>query len=286
MNPSEPVSVVITTYNRSDALLAVLDALQRQTDRSFEVVVADDGSSDLHRRRILESPVARALQVVHVWHPDVGFTASKVRNRGVREATSDYVIFLDGDCVPERDFIARHRALAQPGYFVNGSRVLLSPLLTQRVLDGTEQVDGRSALYWLRQRIVGGSSKLTGLLRLPDVAWRIDRSFSLKGIRSANMAFWRQDYETIDGFDESFIGWGHEDADVALRLHHAGVVRKNGFCATEVFHLWHQEASRNKESHNAQVVRARASASPRVIRAAMGYSQARVNDDVEITRLG
>ena len=284
MNASDPVSVVITTYNRSDALLAVLDGLARQTDRNFEVIVADDGSREEQRRLVLESSVARALRVCHVWHPDIGFTAARIRNRGVAAAHSPYIVFLDGDCVPEVDFIARHKALAQTGFFVNGSRVLLSPGLTQRVVAGVEPICGRSRLYWLGQRLLGRASKLTHLLRLPDGPRRIERAFSWKGIRSCNLGVWRADFERVDGFDESFAGWGHEDADFVLRLHHGGVMRKNGYCATEVFHLWHREANRDKESKNAQLVRERMQTG--LVRAALGYSQTRTNDDVVITRLG
>jgi len=278
------VSVVITTYNRSDALLAVLAGLARQTDREFEVVVADDGSREEHQRTLRESALARELKVVHVWHPDVGFTASKVRNRGVAAARGGYIIFMDGDCVPEVDFIARHKQLAQPGHFVNGSRVLLSPALTQRVIAGQEQICGRSAGFWLMQRLRGQASKLTHLLRLPGNFLRVRRNFYWKGIRSCNMGVWRSDYERVDGFDESFVGWGHEDADFVLRLHHAGVARKNGFCATEVFHLWHKEAARDQESLNARTVRERVHSG--IVRAVSGYAQVRPNDDVVITRLG
>lgn len=284
MNPSDLLSVVITTYNRSDALLAVLEGLARQTDRHFEVIVADDGSREEHRRMILASEVARSLGVVHVWHPDIGFTASRVRNRGVAAARSSYIVFLDGDCVPEVDFIARHKWLAQPGFFVNGSRVLLSPAFTRQVIDGVEQISGRGWPYWFRQRLRGHASKLTGLLRLPDWSGRVERRFSWRGIRSCNMGVWRADFERVDGFDESFVGWGHEDADFVLRLHHSGVARKNGFCATEVFHLWHPEAARDQESQNARTVRERERSD--IVRAALGYAQPRVHDDVVITRLG
>lgn len=284
MNASLLVSVVITTYNRSDALLAVLDGLCLQTDTHFEVIIADDGSRSEHQRAILESAQARQLRAMHIWHPDVGFTASRVRNRGVAASRGDYIILLDGDCVPEVDFIARHRQLAQPGYFVNGSRVLLSPAFTEQVLVKGERICGRSAWYWLRQRALGRASKLTGLLRLPDGNFRNQRAFSWKGIRSCNMAIWRSDYLQVNGFDESFVGWGHEDADVVLRLHNSGVARKNGFCATEVFHLWHKEAARNQESQNAKLVHERAKTT--VIQPTLGFSQERVNDDVVITRLG
>ena len=125
MNAPFLVSVVITTYNRSDALLAVLTGLARQTDTNFEVLVADDGSRIEHQAAVLTAPVAKFLCLKHIWHPDVGFTASRIRNRGVAASSGDYIIFLDGDCVPEVDFIEQHRRLAAPGYFVNGSRVLL-----------------------------------------------------------------------------------------------------------------------------------------------------------------
>jgi glycosyltransferase involved in cell wall biosynthesis len=284
MNPSPLVSVVITTYNRSDALLAVLQGLCQQTDTDFEVIVADDGSREEHQRVIQSSTQARTLKAVHVWHQDVGFTASRVRNLGVAASHGDYLVFLDGDCVPEVDFIARHKRLAQPGHFVNGSRVLLSPTFTQQVLDGRERICGRSAAYWMLQRLRGHASKLSGLLRLPDGNFRTRRAFSWKGIRSCNMGIWRSDYVQVNGFDESFVGWGHEDADIVLRLHNSGVARKNGFCATEVFHLWHKEAARNQESQNARTVRERATTT--VTQPTRGLSSKPADDEVIVTRLG
>jgi GT2 family glycosyltransferase len=284
MNASHLASVVITTYNRSDALLAVLDGLALQTDRNFEVVVADDGSLPAHLTAVFESPVARNLRVTHVWHPDVGFTASRIRNRGVTASSGEYIIFMDGDCVPEVDFIAWHKLLARTGFFVNGSRVLLSAELTSRVLMGIEKICDRSPWFWALQRVQGHASKLSGLIRLPDWPFRIDRTFSWKGIRSCNMGVWRSDFERVDGFDESFVGWGHEDADLVLRLHNSGVARKNGFCATEVFHLWHRDAARLQESQNAKRVIERSGTS--VTQPELGYSQRRPSDDVVITRLG
>ena len=280
----ELISVVITTYNRSDALVAVLSALTRQSDRRFEVIVADDGSIQAHRDYLLQSAPARALKLVHIWHPDIGFTASKVRNRGVAAAQGNYIVFLDGDCVPENDFIARHRTLAAPGFFVNGSRVLLSAGLTQRVSDGLENVDGHGFGYWMRKRLAGDANKLTGLVRLPDFSGRNQARFTWKGIRSCNLAVWRPDFEKVDGFDESFVGWGHEDADFVLRLHNLGIVRKSGFCATEVYHLWHPEASRQRESANAQTVRQRATT--QIVKPTLGYARLRVDDDAVLTRAG
>lgn len=284
MTPSIRVSVVITTFNRSDALLAVLAGLTRQTDTDFEVIVADDGSRDEHVKALTQSALAHSLKVLHVWHPDIGFTASRIRNRGVASSRGNYLIFLDGDCVPEVDFIQRHRALAKQGFFLNGSRILLSERLTRKVTQHHETIVGRSGTYWIQQRMQGNVNKLTGLLRLPDWKSRIDRGVAWTGVRGCNMAVWRTDFERVDGFDESFVGWGHEDADFVLRLHQVGVRRKNGFCATEVFHLWHPEAKRTLACQNAATVSARALTN--ITQPTLGYAQHRHNDDAVITRLG
>lgn len=278
------ISVVITTYNRSEALLPVLAALAMQDDTLFEVIIADDGSTQHHQDAVQAAAKELALPLTHIWHPDVGFTASRVRNLGVANALGAYVVLLDGDCVPETDFVRRHRGLMEAGYFVNGSRVMLSPRLTQAIVDGRTQVQAQGVAFWLRNRLSGDASKLGALLRLPDWSGRKHAGFVWKGIRSCNMGVWRKDYEAVDGFDESFVGWGHEDADFVLRLHNAGINRKNGFAATEVYHLWHQQASRKAESQNAATVRERMQS--RQVLPTIGYRESRDAKDVVVHRWG
>lgn len=284
MPPVDLISIVITTYNRSEALAVVLRALELQDDKRFEVVIADDGSNDLHRNAITEALVKSLLKVTHVWHPDIGFTASCIRNRGVSVAQGAYIVLLDGDCVPETDFVRQHRRLMEVGCFVNGSRVLLSETLSNAAIISAESLCNRSAWYWLTKRLSGQASKLTGLIRLPNWGRPRARSFRWKGIRSCNMGVWRSDYEAINGFDESFVGWGHEDADFVLRLHNFGISRKNGFCATEVYHLWHPESSRMHESGNAQRVRDRMLTGE--FQPTLGYRESRGSNEVEIKTLG
>ncbi len=95
------------------------------------------------------------------------------------------------------------------------------------------------------------------LVRWPD-AGRASRRFSWRRIKSCNLGVWRRDLDTVNGFDESFLGWGHEDSDLVVRLFNAGIMRKDGAFATEVFHLWHREAQRDQESSNRKLVLARA----------------------------
>jgi len=258
MQQTQTMSVVITTYNRPDALEAVVEACFLQDDKNFEIIIADDGSTANTRDCIARLAARSPVPLKHVWQPDQGFRAAMARNRGTLAATGDYIIFLDGDCVPQRDFIRRHRSLAQPGFLVSGSRILLSQRLTERVLREHLDVAGMTVGERLRHRLAGDMNKVVQtMLRWPDLG-RVRRKFSWRRIKSCNLAVWKSDLVAVNGFDESFTGWGHEDSDLVVRLFHAGVLRKDGALATEVLHLWHREAQRDQESSNRKVVLERA----------------------------
>jgi glycosyltransferase involved in cell wall biosynthesis len=238
------ISLIVTTYNREDALAAVLSALARQGDRGFEVVVADDGSAAT-TAALVESFRARfPVALAHVWQADQGFRAAEIRNRAVLAARGDYIVFLDGDCLARRDFVAVHRQLAEPGWFVTGNRVLLSPALTAAVLREGLQPQDWGATDWIGHRLGGGVNRLSAVLRLPLGPLRRLGRRQWRGARSCNLAVWRSDFERVDGFDARFRGWGREDSDLLIRLLHGGVRRKDGRFATGVIHLWHPEADR------------------------------------------
>ena len=248
------ISFIVLTYNRTDALLAVLRSLASQCHTDHEVLVTDDGSDNEQVRLLGQRCPRFNCPVRHVWHPDAGFTASRARNLGAYHATGDYLVFLDGDCVPGPTFVTAHTALAEKACFVNGSRVLLSQQLTQRVISEDIDLLNQSLAFWINAWLRDDSNKLLHLLKWPGSLYRVQQGFKWKGIRSCNMAVWRKDFFSVNGFDETFEGWGHEDADLVLRLSHFGVKRKNGFWATEVYHLWHREQQRVQASANQQKV--------------------------------
>lgn len=252
------ISVIVTTYNRPDALETVLEACFDQDDKDFDIVIADDGSTAATRECIERLKARSPVPLQHVWQPDQGFRAAMARNRGTLAARGEYIVFLDGDCIAQRDFIARHRKLARRGYLVSGSRVLLGAQLTRRILADRIDLHRMGLGDKLRFRLAGDINKVLQLLvRWPD-AGRARRRFSWRRIKSCNLGVWRADLDKVNGFDESFEGWGHEDSDLVVRLFNAGVMRKDGAFATEVFHLWHREAQRDQESSNKRLVLERA----------------------------
>ena len=244
------ISFIVLTYNRTDALLAVLRSLAKQCTEDHQIVIADDGSRAEQVQMLYERCPAFQCPVLHVWHPDTGFTAARARNLASNNASGEYLVFLDGDCVPTRNFVDRHERLAETGYFVNGSRVLLSQRLTAKAVENEVDLPSQPSSFWLNAWWHGDCNKIFHLLDWPNFFFRIRKNFKWSGIRSCNLGVWRRDFFSVNGFDESFEGWGHEDADFVLRLSHFGIQRKNGFMATEVFHLWHPESTRDQESVN------------------------------------
>lgn len=247
---AELISVVVTTYNREDALDAVLRSLAGQSDENFEVIVADDGSRPA-TAQLTEAWKGRfGRRLAHVWHEDRGFRAAEIRNRAILAARGDYVVFLDGDCIVRPDFVATHRRLAEPGWFVTGNRILLSSELTARVLRDKLTPETWGFAAFIAQRLRGGINRLAALLRLPLGPLRRLRQRAWRGARSANLAVWRSDLTRVDGFDAGYSGWGKEDSDIIVRLLRAGVKRKDGVFATGVLHLWHAEADRSRLPEN------------------------------------
>jgi glycosyltransferase involved in cell wall biosynthesis len=264
------VSVIVTTYNREDALAAVLRSLASQMDRNFEVLVADDGSAPATATLIERQKTQVGVPLLHVWQEHRGFRAGEIRNRAIFASRGDYVVFLDGDCLTRPDFIATHRRLAEPGWFVTGNRALLTQALTDTVLNQPLEPEHWTTADWLRQRLSGGLNRLAPVLRLPLGPLRKMRPQAWEGARSCNLAVWRADLDRVDGFDAVFSGWGKEDSDLLVRLLQAGVRRKDGSYATGVLHLWHSGADRSRLAENEQRL-ARVIASRRV-RAEVGIS--------------
>jgi glycosyltransferase involved in cell wall biosynthesis len=243
-------AVIVTTYNRPDALAAVLAGYQAQTARSFDLLIADDGSTASTRKVIDDFRERSALPVNHVWHEDRGFRAAAIRNRALAATAADYIIFSDGDCVPSRDFVARHQGLAERGWFVAGNRVLLNERYTRYALAESLPLHQFNAGDWLLAWLKRDVNRLLPLLRLGDGDWRRSAPQRWEGVKTCNLAAWRDDLARVNGLDESYSGWGLEDSDLVIRLLHAGVKHKSGRFAAPVFHLWHTENDRSHLAEN------------------------------------
>jgi glycosyltransferase involved in cell wall biosynthesis len=244
------ISVIVTTYNWAVALRLCLLSLYAQTDKNFEILIADDGSTPDNLALTQSYTINSPVPVHYVYHEDQGFRAGTIRNRAVAQSHGDYLLFIDGDCIARPDFIATHRALAEAGYFVAGNRVLLNQAYTQQVMRESILLHEKSACYFLKQRLQGNINRTLPFLKLPLGFLRKIQPQKWQKAMTCNLAIWREDFLQVNGFDELFEGWGYEDSDLVIRLIHAGVRRKEGRFAAPVLHCWHRFHDRSQHDAN------------------------------------
>ena len=238
------LSVIVPTYNRPSALVKVLDGLLAQSRLPDEIIIADDGSDILTREAVRPYLSNTKIRVSHIWQEDKGFRAARIRNRAVKASGGDYLVFLDGDCIPHRHFINDHERLARKGYFFQGKRVIVS----KKASPGFSFTDTDSALRLIRHLVLFRISNGHHIVRLPFFPSQI--TSKLSGIRSCNMGVFRQDIMAVNGFNQAFTGWGREDSELAVRLYKYGLKRKEHPFMAICYHLWHQENSRDNIEKN------------------------------------
>lgn len=240
------IAVIVTTYNRPDALQLVLAGFAAQRDRDFELIVADDGSQSPTRDLIEAFRPSAPFVLKHVWQPDDGFRAAAIRNQAALATDADYLIFTDGDCVPLPGFVAAHRRLAESDCFLAGNRLLLNDALTASVLAEQTAIYAWTKSQWRAAKAAGGVNRLAPLRELPLPGFlRKLRGRRWQGAKTCNLSLWRADFLRVNGFDERYNGWGMEDSDLVVRLIRAGVRHKSARFAAPVVHLWHREFDRS-----------------------------------------
>lgn len=244
------ISVIVSTYNRPDALEVVMRALCNQDDEKYEIIVADDGSGDSTRNIIQKIKTQTCTPIRHVWQPDRGFRLAAIRNLAVKSARGLYLVFLDGDCIPPPNWVSCHRALAEKGWMVVGQRILTSESFSQKILQGME-LDW-NCKYFYHQFLNGNVNRVWPSLRLKLGYLRKICPKKWEKVRGCNWGMWFSDYVDVNGSDETFEYWGSEDTDLAVRLLNYGVNIKLGVNFLYVLHLWHKDnlLGDNVRKHN------------------------------------
>jgi glycosyltransferase involved in cell wall biosynthesis len=240
------VSLIITTYNRPDALLLVLLSIEGQITLPYEVIIADDGSTNDTKEVVTSFQEKSDIRVIHSWQADSGFRAAKSRNKAISQSNSDYIILIDGDVILHPEFINDHINNAQSSYFVQGSRVLLTQDKTKQALD-QQKINFSLLSNGLKNR--KNAIHSNSLSRLFS-----NKKNTLRGIRSCNLAFFKQDFISVNGFNNEFEGWGREDSEFIMRLLNSGINRKNVRFNAIQFHLWHNENIRNSLEKNEAIL--------------------------------
>ncbi len=236
------VSLIITTHNRPDALLLVLRSIELQTLIPNEVIIADDGSGDATKAIIHAFQKTSDLNIIHSWQKDSGFRVAKSRNKAIAKSTSDYIILIDGDMILHPEFIQDHLNNAELGCFIQGTRVLLTENVTSNALKDM-------SIHFSFFSKGSQNRKNTIHSNFLSKLFSKNKNY-LRGIKTCNMAFFKQDCININGFNNDFEGWGREDSEFVVRLLNSGIHRKNLRFNAIQFHLWHNENTRASLQQN------------------------------------
>ena len=239
------ISLIISFYNRIDFLKLIFAGLEQQKCHDFEVIIADDGSRDEIVKE-LNLLIGRAsFPVTHLWHEDKGWQKNTILNKAIVAAEADYIIFIDGDCIPHPLFIQEHLLSKVPNQVVCGRRVTLTKQISSQ-LDATT-IQGKyfhTKLFFqlLKASIFGKEqTRIRHMMRLSN---RTLRSWFVKdkekGILGCNFSVCKQDLLDVNGFDERFVypGMG-EDSDLENRLRQNGVRLVSKKFYVTVYHLYH-----------------------------------------------
>ncbi|MPV86310.1 glycosyltransferase family 2 protein [Ostreibacterium oceani] len=246
--------IIVSTCNWPQGLARLLNSIERQTKCPDEVIIADDGSGQVTRDCIEAFQASSALTIKPIWQADDEAQATQVariRNKAIAAANTDLLIFIDGDCVLPNDFVANHYCLAKRGHLNAGNRVMLSTAQTNEFLQSMPS-ESMPSTDWRGQVTLTLPQKIKQLY-LPLGFFRDFFPRRWKGVKTCNVAIFRQDLLAVNGFDEGFTGWGYEDSDLVIRLYRNGVKRRAARFSASVLHLWHaSNIDTQKAEHNRQ----------------------------------
>ncbi len=240
-------SVIITTYNSPEWLEKVLWGYSVQSHKNFEIIIADDGSTETTHELIDRMRESTDMTIKHVWHQDKGFRKCRILNKAILQVESDYVVFTDGDCIPRFDFLSIHAREAKPGYYLSGGYQKL-PMSTSQAITKKDILSGDCFdIKWLRKHGLKRGRKNSKLTATPFKAKIYNRLTPTEcTFKGSNGSVWLEDILAVNGFDER-MPWGGLDREFGVRLINAGIKAKHVRYNAIVIHLDHPRGYKDAE---------------------------------------
>lgn len=187
-------SVIVPVYNRIDEVRDLLESLVCQTQKNFEVIIVEDGSTE-PCEEIVDNYYG-SFHLKYFYKSNEG--RSIARNYGIERASGRYFIFFDSDCVIPPDYFA-----------------ILDRELAKRPLDAFGGPDAAHSSFTPTQKAI--SFAMTSFLTTGGIRGGKVQMEKFTP-RSFNMGYSREVYERVGGFREMFS----EDIDMSTRIRQAG----------------------------------------------------------------
>lgn len=243
-------SIIISTYNSVEWLEKVLHGYNNQTYKLFEIIIADDGSTQATFNLIKKLKNEVFYPIIHTWHEDNGFQKSKILNKAILACNTSYIIMSDGDCIPRSDFVQVHNDHKEYGYFLSGGYFML-PMSISKLTNIDDIYSGRCFdLKWLKSNGLKSSFKNNKLSSSRFKSWFLNNVTPTNASWNGhNASGWKKDIIAINGFDER-MQYGGQDRELGERLFNYGIKSKQIRYSSICIHLDHPRGYKNIDSIN------------------------------------
>ncbi|WP_345274256.1 glycosyltransferase family 2 protein [Flaviramulus aquimarinus] len=242
------LSVIISTYNQPKWLEKVLWGYEFQTEINFEIIIADDGST-IETKKVVDNFIAStSMTIMHIWQEDNGFQKTKILNKAIKKASSSYLIFTDGDCIPRHDFVETHLRLKKDNCFLSGGYFKLPSITSNTITRANIEHQECFKLKWLLENGVKKSFKTNKITAKGFKTWFLNAFTPTKAtFDGMNVSGWKQDILDVNGFDER-MQYGGEDRELGKRLMNKGITFKQVRYSAICLHLYHERPYKNEEA--------------------------------------
>lgn len=234
------ISIVISTYNSEEWLHKVLLGYSIQTEKDFEIIIADDGSTS-KTKDVIDSFRSQFLnEIIHVWQEDEGFRKCKILNKAIEKSNTDYLLFTDGDCIPRKDFVATHLAHRERGYFLSGGYFKLPIQTSNLITDEVIQNQYCFKISWLLKNGFKLNFKVSKLIQNKLFSLFMNWVTTTKPTWNGhNSSAYKSDIIAVNGFNE-LLSYGGEDRELGERLYNLGIFSKQIRYSAICLHLYHE----------------------------------------------
>jgi glycosyltransferase involved in cell wall biosynthesis len=244
----ETVGVVISTYNNPAWLEKVLWGYTFQTVRNLEIIIADDGSGQPTKDLIKRFQTTSQLNIKHVWQEDEGFQKSRILNKAIVQAESEYLIFTDQDCIPRKDFVETHLQFARKGFFLSGGYFKLPMSISQELTLEDIRNESAFSLKWLFEHGLKKSFKCTKLFKCRSWGKLMNAvTPTAASWNGCNASGWKSDMLAINGFNED-MQYGGQDREFGERLWNLGLKSRQIRYSAICLHLDHKRPYKTDET--------------------------------------
>ena len=240
------VSIIIAVYKDVEALDLIIESLKVQTYQNFEVIIAEDGNNK-DMKNFVKS--IKNIKIKHLSQEDNGWRKNTILNKAIVSSSSEYLIFIDGDCVPHKKFVEEHIRLKEDHVVLCGRRTEPGEYFSN--LLRTKQIDmNKFSMDYIKNYF---KLKKDNIRHYEDGIYcnynsLIGRFADKKGKRKeahivgCHWSCNKNDLLKINGFDEDFkLPTTGEDTDIERRLRYFGVKMKSCRNFAILTHLYHKK---------------------------------------------